>query len=437
MPTLNPHTRELSFKLVFYGPGLGGKTTTLQSIFGATEPEHRGKMVSVATQQDRTLHFDYLPVRAGLVRGVTTRLQLYTVPGQLYYDATRRLVLSNVDGVVFVADSQRGRMDANQEALDDLRENLEKLERPLEGLPHTFHWNKRDLTELVPVEELEARFNRSAVPSRCTVALTGEGVMEGLETLVDLVVAAYDGHGEARSEPRPASQPGVVAAPSDVAAAPAAPASRGGSPAQREASIPPRERGSGPVVSPLSTSLLESDPELALEPPSDDEGKRVTVAPRAFAPEAGTAVSAQLPARVIVRPAAPVSSLPPVPSPPGSSEAGLTFVHMFPSADEREVVERLEAQLARGDAHAALLSAEIALSRLLATVGAAFGGDGAPKEPALAAYLLGLDGRRFSAFRAVVRATRRGDDVGLAQAFEGYLLLLEGARLREEGRAER
>lgn len=429
MPTLNPHTRELSFKLVFYGPGLGGKTTTLQSLFAATKPEHRGKMVSVATQQDRTLHFDYLPVRAGQVRGVTVRLQLYTVPGQLYYDATRRLVLSNVDGVVFVADSQRGRLEANQEALDDLRENLEKLDRPLEGLPHTFHWNKRDLTDLVPVEELEGRFNRASVPSRCTVALTGEGVLEGLDSLVELVVAAYDGRGP-ESRPAAPSEP----APLEVSSAPVPSSSPRESSPARDPSSPPG-RSSAPVVSPLSTSLLEADPALALEPPAADP-ERVTVAPRGFFPEAGTALSAQLPARVVVRPAPPVSSLPPVPSPPPEG-AALSFVHMFPSPDEREVVERLEAQLARGDAHAAVLSTEIALSRLLATVGAAFGGDGAPKEPALAAYLLGLDGRRFSAFRAVVRATRRGDDVGLAQAFDGYLLLLEGARLREEGRAER
>lgn len=429
MPTLNPHTRELSFKLVFYGPGLGGKTTTLQSLFAATKPEHRGKMVSVATQQDRTLHFDYLPVRAGQVRGVTVRLQLYTVPGQLYYDATRRLVLSNVDGVVFVADSQRGRLEANQEALDDLRENLEKLERPLEGLPHTFHWNKRDLTDLVPVEELEGRFNRGSVPSRCTVALTGEGVLEGLDSLVELVVAAYDGRGpESRPAPSAPALPEVIGAPAPASDAPEEP--------PRDPSSPPREGPSAPVVSPLSTSLLEADPTLALEPPADDG--RVTVAPRGFMAEAGTALSAQLPARVVVRAAPPVSSLPPVPSPPRFPEgAALSFVHMFPSPDEREVVERLEAQLARGDAHAAVLSTEIALSRLLATVGAAVGGDGAPKEPALAAYLLGLDGRRFSAFRALVRATRRGDEVGLAHAFEGYLLLLEGARLREEGRAER
>lgn len=415
MPTLNPHTRELSFKLVFYGPGLGGKTTTLQSLFAATKPEHRGKMVSVATQQDRTLHFDYLPVRAGQVRGVTVRLQLYTVPGQLYYDATRRLVLSNVDGVVFVADSQRGRLEANQEALDDLRENLARLERPLEGLPHTFQWNKRDLTESVPVEELEQRFNSEGAPSLGTVALTGEGVVEGLDRLVELVIAAYDG---GLSEPRVAAR----AAESDAPSPPSPPS-------------PPRENASAPVVSPLSTSLLESDPSLALEPPALDEAE-VTFAvasPRGFSSEAGTALSAQFPGRVALRAAPPVSSLPPVPSPPHFAEGALTFAHMFPPVEEREVVERLEAQLARGDAHAAVLSAEVALSRLLASVGAAFGGEGAPKEPALAAYLLGLDGRRLSAFRAIVRAARRGEELQLGVAFEGYLLLLEAARLRGEG----
>src|SRR5215208_4382504 len=123
MASVNPHTRELVFKLVFYGPGLGGKTTTLQYIHATAKPEHRGKMVSLATPVDRTLYFDFLPIRLPHVRGMSVRLQLFTVPGQVYYNATRKLVLTGVDGVVLVFDSQRARMDANLESLENLTEN--------------------------------------------------------------------------------------------------------------------------------------------------------------------------------------------------------------------------------------------------------------------------------------------------------------------------
>src|SRR5207244_11536862 len=124
MASLNPLTRELVFKIVFYGPGLGGNTTTLQFIHATTKPEHRGKMVSLATPTDRTLYFDFLPLRVPKIRGMSVRLQLFTVPGQVYYAATRKLVLSGADGIVFVADSQAGRIDINQESLDDLPSTL-------------------------------------------------------------------------------------------------------------------------------------------------------------------------------------------------------------------------------------------------------------------------------------------------------------------------
>src|SRR6476661_5750288 len=124
MASLNPLTRELVFKIVFYGPGLGGKTTTLQYIHAASKPEHRGKMVSLATPVDRTLYFDFLPIRIPRVRGMGVRLQLFTVPGQVYYNATRKLVLTGADGLVFVSDSQARRVDANLETFENLQENL-------------------------------------------------------------------------------------------------------------------------------------------------------------------------------------------------------------------------------------------------------------------------------------------------------------------------
>ncbi len=192
MASLNPLTRELVFKLVFYGPGLGGKTTTLQYIHATTKAEHRGKMVSLATPTDRTLYFDFLPLRVPRVRGMSVRLQLFTVPGQVYYGATRKLVLSGADGVVFVADSQAGRMDANQESLEDLNANLAEHGKGLPAIPHTFHWNKRDLSDLVPLEELDRRFNVHRAPTLGTCATRGDGVFEGLERITRLVLRHYE-----------------------------------------------------------------------------------------------------------------------------------------------------------------------------------------------------------------------------------------------------
>jgi signal recognition particle receptor subunit beta len=191
MAALNPLTRELVFKIVFYGPGLGGKTTTLQYVHQAARPEHRGNLVSLATATERTLYFDFLPVRLPKVGGMSVRLQLFTVPGQVYYSATRKLVLTGADGVVFVADSQPARMEANQEALDDLVANLGEHGRRLSTTPHTFQWNKRDLEGVVPEDELDRRFNPFGAPALGTVATRGDGVFEGLDRIARLVLEAY------------------------------------------------------------------------------------------------------------------------------------------------------------------------------------------------------------------------------------------------------
>lgn len=205
MASFNQLTRELVLKIVFYGPGLGGKTTTLQYIYASTKQEHRGKMVSLATPTDRTLYFDFLPIRVPKVRGLNVRLQLFTVPGQVYFEATRKLVLTGADGIVFVADSQSGRLEANRESLEDLNANLKEHGRLLSSVPHTFHWNKRDLSDLVPLEELERRFNLHGAPSLGTVATRGDGVFEGLERITNLVIRAYESEvrGAERSERTP------------------------------------------------------------------------------------------------------------------------------------------------------------------------------------------------------------------------------------------
>src|SRR6266851_5415520 len=192
MASVNALTRELVFKIVYYGPGLSGKTTTLQHIHATVRPEHRGKMVSLATPVDRTLYFDFLPIRLPRVRGMGVRLQLFTVPGQVYYNATRKLVLTGADGLVFVADSQAGRVDANLETLENLRENLLEHGRALTELPHVIQHNKRDLNDVLSLEELDKMVNHHKAPSFGTVATRGDGVYQSLETITKLVVAAFE-----------------------------------------------------------------------------------------------------------------------------------------------------------------------------------------------------------------------------------------------------
>src|SRR5579864_3565994 len=191
MASINRLKRELLFKVVFYGPGLGGKTTTLQHVHSATKPENRGNMLSLATDTDRTLYFDYLPVKLLKIGDVHIKLQLYTVPGQVYYAATRKLVLSGADGIVFVADTQSARLDADLESLDDLNANLAEQGRKLSSLPHVFEWNNRDLPDLVPLDELDRRLNLFGAPSVATVATTGQGVFEVLERITRLVAETY------------------------------------------------------------------------------------------------------------------------------------------------------------------------------------------------------------------------------------------------------
>lgn len=188
MSSVNPITKEILLKVVYYGPGLGGKTTTLQHIHKTATPDHRGKMVSLATPVDRTLYFDFLPVQFPRVGKYTIRLHIFTVPGQVYYNATRKLVLTGADGVVFVADCQRSRMDANVESLDNLRENLTEHGFDPEKFPVVMQYNKRDLDDIVALEELEEKLNPRKVPSIDTIAVTGHNVHAGLEIITKEVI---------------------------------------------------------------------------------------------------------------------------------------------------------------------------------------------------------------------------------------------------------
>ena len=189
MSFINYSSREINCKLVYYGPGLCGKTTNLQYIYNKTRPEAKGKMISLATETERTLFFDFLPLSLGEIRGFKTRFHLYTVPGQVFYDASRKLILKSVDGVCFVADSQEERMEANIESLDNLRINLNEQGYDLDKIPYVIQWNKRDLPNAVPVNILSRECNPTGVPEFEAVAVSGQGVFDTLKALAKQVLA--------------------------------------------------------------------------------------------------------------------------------------------------------------------------------------------------------------------------------------------------------
>ncbi|MBI4746805.1 MAG: hypothetical protein HY786_09820 [Deltaproteobacteria bacterium] len=188
MALLNYSNREVNAKIVYYGPGLSGKTTNIDCIYKKLKPDQKGKLVSLATQTDRTLFFDFLPIELGEVKGFKTRFHLYTVPGQVFYNATRKMVLKGADGVVFVADSQRQMMDANIESLKNLEENLNAYGKTLEKMPHVIQFNKRDLSNAVPLEEMYKKLNRFNAPFFEAVATEGKGVVETLSAAAKMVL---------------------------------------------------------------------------------------------------------------------------------------------------------------------------------------------------------------------------------------------------------
>jgi mutual gliding-motility protein MglA len=188
MSFINYSSREINCKIVYYGPGLCGKTTNLQYIYNKTNPEAKGKMISLATETERTLFFDFLPLSLGEIRGFRTRFHLYTVPGQVFYDASRKLILKGVDGVVFCGDSQMERMEANIESLDNLRTNLAEQGYDLDKLPYVVQYNKRDLPNASPLTELEEMLNPTKVQSFEAVATKGVGVFDTLKSVAKLVL---------------------------------------------------------------------------------------------------------------------------------------------------------------------------------------------------------------------------------------------------------
>jgi signal recognition particle receptor subunit beta len=436
MPVVNPLARELVFKVVYYGPGLGGKTTTLQHIHATAKPEHRGKMVSLATPVDRTLYFDFLPIRVPHVRGMGVRLQLFTVPGQVHYNATRKLVLTGADGIVMVFDSQRAREDANLETLENLKDNLAAHGKSLSEVPHVIQYNKRDLYDVTPVDELERTLNRHSAPSFATTATNGEGVYESLEAITRAVMDDFDrrvpesraleraslevpegGLVEAlrraeNSAAEPVFEPRVTLRTSsgmlrlsempetDVGEA-AARAVTGG-----EVPAPPTE------ARPLLIETPSMPPVNATLPAVSGGGGNLAKQGSGGLDSPPPLTRASRPPDVpAVKPLGPVSSF--------------SFASLFPAA-EQGVVQVVESALALGDPMAAITSMDQLVARALAS-GAALVGSShdAPRDPALVALLLGLEPRRYVKFRSWVREARAGTLLSTEAGLLAYAFVLD------------
>lgn len=190
---INWKLREINLKIVYYGPSLSGKTTSLQYIHSKTHPERRGELVSLKTREDRTLYFDFMQFQLGEIGGLKPKFNIYTVPGQVYYRGTRKLVLKGVDGIVFVADSQASRLNENVQAIRDLKEDLKELGFLPRDISIILQCNKRDLSNIVPVETLKSHLGLNGVPTFESVAVQGTGVLDGLKSIVNQVVRKVQG----------------------------------------------------------------------------------------------------------------------------------------------------------------------------------------------------------------------------------------------------
>ena len=342
MSILNPLAREISAKIVYYGPGLSGKTTSLHAIHAAVRPERRGELVSLATETDRTIFFDFLPLHVERVQGMGVRFQLYTVPGQVFYGATRKLVLTGADGVVFVADSQPECRDSNLESFESLSTNIAELGIDLEDFPIVFQYNKRDLPNAVPVRELSAMLNFLGAPEHATCAATGDGVLSALKDISKLVIKSLT-----------LQQPAV------------------------------RRR------------IVDGD---SREPPEPEGGivHSVYTISQAMAEqgELGNALRAMTAEPPKVRPSSHASS-PPAAAPPQTSgvtvpapAASLTFARLWPE-ERAHAVREIEALIAGGEHAAAVRATTVLLAELLESLPGPSGGAGTK------AALLGLDGREY------------------------------------------
>jgi signal recognition particle receptor subunit beta len=446
MPVVNPLARELVFKVVYYGPGLGGKTTTLQHVHATAKPEHRGKMVSLATPVDRTLYFDFLPIRVPHVRGMGVRLQLFTVPGQVHYNATRKLVLTGVDGIVMVFDSQRAREDANLETLENLKDNLAAHGKSLSEVPHVVQYNKRDLYDVMPIEELERQLNRHGAPSFATVATGGEGVYESLEAITRAVMDDFDRRvPESRAMERASlevPEGGLVEALRRAESVTGEPVFetrltiRTPSGVMRLSEMPETDIGEAAARAVTGEAArVDSDPEQVLSFDAPAAPPVHVTLPAGSGGSSGAA--APTTRRATSEP--PLSHAPaPSSRPPAAATiptpGAFSFGALFSSA-EQGVVQVVESALALGDPAAAIGAMDQLVARALAS-GAALAGSShdAPRDPALVALLLGIEPRRYLKFRGLVREARAGTLLSVESGLFAYAFVLDLRRaLRDAG----
>jgi signal recognition particle receptor subunit beta len=422
MPVVNPLAREVVFKVVYYGPGLGGKTTSLQYIHATARPEHRGKMVSLATPVDRTLYFDFLPIRVPGVRGSSVRLQLFTVPGQVYYNATRKLVLTGADGLVLVFDSQRARADANLESLENLRENMAAHGRDLATTPHIIQYNKRDLYDTIPIDELERQLNREGAPSFGTVAMTGEGIFESLEAVTRAVLEDFE---RRIPESRGVSPADLTMPEGGLAEALRGVERREPEPATdlRLSQLPETDPGEAAARAAVGDVLLHSP--IASPPPPEMVMAPPIPAPLPAPAPVAMPMPAPMPApRTPTEPmleALPREALRPTTLGPS---AGASFELLWP-LPERPLVREVEMALGGGDHVRALGLVEQLISRALAGAAAAFGAHEAPRDPVTVALVLGVDSRRYLEFRALARDARAGRGITAIEALGAYVLAMQ------------
>ena len=193
MSFVNYISKEINCKIVYYGPGLGGKTTNIQYIYKKTSGDHKGQVISLNSDNERTLFFDFLPLNLGEIRGFKTRFHLYTVPGQVFYEASRKLVLRGVDGLIFVADSQVEKLDENLKSLASLEENLAEQGYDINTIPLVMQWNKRDLSNVMSTDDMNEKLNKWNAPAFSSVAITGDGVFESLKAVSKQVLMNIKG----------------------------------------------------------------------------------------------------------------------------------------------------------------------------------------------------------------------------------------------------
>jgi mutual gliding-motility protein MglA len=338
---LNPLAREISAKIVYYGPGLSGKTTSLHAIYGAVRPERRGELVSLATETDRTIFFDFLPLHVERVRGLGVRFQLYTVPGQVFYAATRKLVLAGADGVVFVADSQPAASDANLESFDSLRANIAELGFDLEEFPLVFQYNKRDLPNATPMSELSAMLNFLGAPEFPSCATSGDGVIDALREITKLAIKSL-------SEQQPAVRRQIVDGDGRGRG------NHDGGGIAHSVYEASRTLGSAEKEHAKPTPAANANPSLRVQssvPPPETKERRVSAQP-----------------------------------PPGR----LSFARLWPE-ERAAAVDEIEQSIANGDYAAAVRASAAMLAELIEGLPGPRGG----ADPGTKAALLGLDGREY------------------------------------------